>query len=189
LHAYWTQSYRPLRDGPPSWPSQAISCLATIIQSLDNKPPLPVHILTPHRSARPYSRTRTSTSTNAERQTPSAFRGERHDRGHVAPLKDSSALFEKWSDSLAMTERVEMCRRTVVVDGKVYSVRRQSDSVFLLRLNEIAVRYVVVTADSIDFHGFERFVWPEAAGQISSFEKLDDAAAYYQKLTGTSSKD
>ena len=102
------------------------------------------------------------------------------------PLKDSSALFEKWSDSLAMAERVEMCRRTVVVDGKVYSVRRQSESVFLLRLNEIAVRYVVVTADSIDFHGFERFVWPEAADKISSFEKLDDAAAYYQKITGSS---
>ena len=84
-----------------------------------------------------------------------------------------------------MTERVEMCRRTVVVDGKVYSVRRQSESVFLLRLNDLAVRYVVVTADSIDFHGFERFVWPVAAGQISSFEKLDDAAAYYQKLTGS----
>jgi hypothetical protein len=106
--------------------------------------------------------------------------------GHVAPIKDSSALFEKWSDSLAMAERVEMCRRTVVVDGKVYSVRRQSESVFLLRLNEIAVRYVVVTADSIDFHGFERFVWPEAADKISSFEKLDDAAAYYQKITGSS---
>jgi hypothetical protein len=106
--------------------------------------------------------------------------------GHVAPIKDSSALFAKWSDSLAMAERVEMCRRTVVVDGKVYSVRRQSESVFLLRLNEIAVRYVVVTADSIDFHGFERFVWPEAADKISSFEKLDDAAAYYQKITGSS---
>jgi len=102
-----------------------------------------------------------------------------------APLKDSGALFGKWSDSLVMTERVEMCRRTVVVDGKVYSVRRQSDSVFLLRLNDLAVRYVVVTADSINFHGFERFVWPVAAGQISSFEKLDDAAAYYQQLTGS----
>jgi hypothetical protein len=102
-----------------------------------------------------------------------------------APPKDSGALFGKWSDSLVMTERVEMCRRTVVVDGKVYSVRRQSDSVFLLRLNDLAVRYVVVTADSIDFHGFERFVWPVAAGQISSFEKLDDAAAYYQQLTGS----
>ena len=85
-----------------------------------------------------------------------------------------------------MTERVEMCRRTVVVDGKVYSVRRQSEAVFLLRLNDLAVRYVVVTADSIDFHGFERFVWPEATNQISSFEKLDDAAAYYEKLTGSS---
>ena len=83
-------------------------------------------------------------------------------------------------------ERVEMCRRTVVVDGKVYSVRRQSESVFLLRLNDLVVRYVVVTADSIDFHGFERFVWPEAADQISSFEKLDDAAAYYEKLAGSS---
>ena len=101
------------------------------------------------------------------------------------PLKDSSALLEKWSDSRLMTERVEMCRRTVVVDGKVYSVRRQSESVFLLRLNDLAVRYVVVTADSIDFHGFERFVWPEAASKISSFEKLDDAAAYYEKLTGS----
>ena len=100
--------------------------------------------------------------------------------------KDSSALFEKRSDSLAMAERVEMCRRTVVVDGKVYSVRRQSDSVFLLRLNDLAVRDAVVTADSIDFHGFERFVWPEAAAQISSFEKLDYAAAYYQKITGSS---
>jgi hypothetical protein len=53
----------------------------------------------------------------------------------------------------------------------------------------MAARYVVVTADSIDFHGFERFVWPEAADQISSFERLDDAAAYYQKLTGSSNKD
>jgi hypothetical protein len=34
-----------LRDGSPFWTSQAINCLATIIQSLrDNKPPLPVHI-------------------------------------------------------------------------------------------------------------------------------------------------
>jgi hypothetical protein len=31
-----------------------------------------------------------------------------------------------------------------------------------------------------------RFVWPEASDQISSFEKLDDAAAYYEKLTGSS---
>jgi len=85
-----------------------------------------------------------------------------------------------------MAERVEMCRRTVVVDGKVYSVRRQSESVFLLRLNDLVARYVVVTADSIDFHGFERFVWPEAADQISCFEKVDDAAAYYMKLTGSS---
>jgi hypothetical protein len=85
-----------------------------------------------------------------------------------------------------MAERVEMCRRTVVVDGKVYSVRRQSGAVFLLRLNDLVVRYVVVTADSIDFHGFERFVWPEAADRISSFEKLDHAAAYYLKLTGSS---
>ena len=101
-------------------------------------------------------------------------------------LKDSGALAEKWSDSLAMAERVEMCRRTVVVDGKVYSVKRQAESIFLLRLNDLAVRYVVVTADSIDFHGFERFVWPNAADQISSFEKLDDAVAYYLKLTGSS---
>ena len=78
-----------------------------------------------------------------------------------------------------------MCRRTVIVDGKVYSVKRQSESVFLLRLNDLAVRYVVVTADSIDFHGFQRFVWPLAVEQISSFEKLDDASAYYLKLTGT----
>jgi hypothetical protein len=85
-----------------------------------------------------------------------------------------------------MAERVEMCRRTVVVNGKVYSVRRQSKSVFLLRLNDLAARYVVVTADSIDFHGFERFVWPEDADQISSFETVDDAAAYYMMLTGSS---
>jgi hypothetical protein len=85
-----------------------------------------------------------------------------------------------------MAERVEMCQRTVVVDGKVYSVRRQSESVFLLRLNDMATRYVVVTADSIDFHGFERFVWPEATDRISSFERLDDAAAYYEKLIGSS---
>src|ERR1700739_49680 len=104
----------------------------------------------------------------------------------LAALKDSSAVFKKSSDSVAMAERVEMCRRTVVVDGKVYSVKRQSESVFLLRLSDLAARYVVVTADSIDFHGFERFVWPEAADQVSSFEKLDDAAAYYEKLTGSS---
>ena len=101
-------------------------------------------------------------------------------------LKDSNAFFESSSDSPAMAERVEMCRRTVVVDGKVFSVRRQSESVFLLRLNDLVVRYVVVTADSIDFHGFERFVWPEAADQIRSFEKLDDAAACYLKLIGSS---
>jgi hypothetical protein len=71
-------------------------------------------------------------------------------------------------------------------NGKVYSVRRQSESVFLLRLNDLVARYVVVTADSIDFHGFERFVWPEDADQISSFETVDDAAAYYMKLTGSS---
>jgi hypothetical protein len=65
-------------------------------------------------------------------------------------------------------------------------VKRQSESVFLLRLSDLAVRYVVVTADSIDFHGFERFVWPEAADRISSFERLDDAAAYYEKLIGSS---
>jgi hypothetical protein len=85
-----------------------------------------------------------------------------------------------------MAERVEMCRRTVVVNGQVYSVRRQSESIFLLRLNALVTRYVVVTADSIDFHGFERFVWPEDADQISSFETVDDAAAYYMKLTGSS---
>ena len=101
-------------------------------------------------------------------------------------LKDSSALLAKSSNILTMAERVEMCRRTVVVDGKVYSVRRQSGAVFLLRLNDLVVRYVVVTADSIDFHGFERFVWPEAADRVSSFEKLDHAAAYYLKLTGSS---
>jgi hypothetical protein len=104
----------------------------------------------------------------------------------LAALKDSSALFKESSDSIAMAERVEMCQRTVVVDGKVYSVKRQSESVFLLRLSDLAVRYVVVTADSIDFHGFERFVWPEAADRISSFERLDDAAAYYEKLIGSS---
>jgi hypothetical protein len=104
----------------------------------------------------------------------------------VPVLRDLSALFEKWGDSLVMAERVEMCRRTVVIDGKVYSVKRQSESVFLLRLNDLTVRYVVVTADSIDFHGFERLVWPVAADQISSFKKLDDAAAYYEKLTGSS---
>ena len=92
----------------------------------------------------------------------------------------------KSSDSLAMAERVEMCQRTVVVDGKVYSVRRHSESIFLLRLNDLAARYVVVTADSIDFHGFARFVWPEAADRISIFERLDDAAAYYEKVTGSS---
>ncbi|MBV9877848.1 MAG: hypothetical protein JO025_24185 [Verrucomicrobia bacterium] len=85
-----------------------------------------------------------------------------------------------------MAERVEMCRRTVVVNGKVYSVRRQSESIFLLRLNDLVARYVVVTADSIDFHGFERFVWPEDPDQISSFETVDDATAYYMKLTGSS---
>jgi hypothetical protein len=85
-----------------------------------------------------------------------------------------------------MAERVEMGRRTVVVDGKVYSVKRQSESVFLLRLNDLAVRYVVLTADSIDFHGFERLVWPLAPDQISSFEQLADAVAYYEKLAGSS---
>jgi hypothetical protein len=104
----------------------------------------------------------------------------------LAALKDSSAVFKKSSDSIPMAERVEMCRRTVVVDGKVYSVKRQSESVFLLRVSDLATRYVVVTADSIDFHGFERFVWPKASDQISSFERLDDAAAYYEKLTGSS---
>ena len=85
-----------------------------------------------------------------------------------------------------MAERVEMCQRTVVVDGRIYSVKRQSESVFLLRLSDLVARYVVVTADSIDFHGFERFVWPEAADRIFSFDRLDDAAACYEKLTGSS---
>jgi hypothetical protein len=41
-----TQSYRPYGTGRLLGRSQAINCLATIIQSLrDNKPPLPVHIL------------------------------------------------------------------------------------------------------------------------------------------------
>jgi hypothetical protein len=79
-----------------------------------------------------------------------------------------------------------MCRRTVIVDGKVYSVKRQSESVFLLRLNDLAVRYLVVTADSIDFHGFQRLVWPLAREKISIFEKLDDASAHYLKLTAGS---
>jgi hypothetical protein len=82
-----------------------------------------------------------------------------------------------------MTERVEMSRRNVVVDGKVYSVKRQSEPVFLLRLSDFSARYLVVIADAIDFHGFPRFVWPVKAEQISVFEKLDDANAYFQKLT------
>jgi hypothetical protein len=85
-----------------------------------------------------------------------------------------------------MAERVEMSRRTTVVDGKVYSVKRQSEPVFLLRLNDLSTRYLVVTADAIDFHGFERYVWPVNAEQISVFEKLDDASAYFLKLTGAS---
>src|SRR5258708_27995119 len=66
-----------------------------------------------------------------------------------------------------MVERVEMSRRNVVVDGKVYSVKRESEPVFLLRLSDLSVRYLVVIADAIDFHGFRRLVWPINAEQIS----------------------
>jgi hypothetical protein len=90
------------------------------------------------------------------------------------------------TESLAIVERVEMCGRTVVVEGKVYSVKRQAEPVYLLRLNGLSAKYVVVTADFIDFHGFGRFVWPLAAEQISVFERREDAAAYYLMLTGTS---
>jgi hypothetical protein len=85
-----------------------------------------------------------------------------------------------------MAERVEMSRRNIVVDGKVYSVKRQSDPIFLLRLSDLSARYLVVTADSIDFHGFERLVWPTNPEQISVFEKLDDATAFFLKLTTAS---
>jgi hypothetical protein len=105
--------------------------------------------------------------------------------GQVHP-KDLHAPMVNQVESVAIVERVEMCRGTVVVDGKVYSVRRQAEPVYLLRLNELSAKYVVVTADCIDFHGFERFVWPLAAEQICVFERLEDAAAYYLMLTGTS---
>jgi hypothetical protein len=85
-----------------------------------------------------------------------------------------------------MVERVEMCRGTVVVDGKVYSVKRHAEPFFLLRLNGLSPKYFVVTADSIDFHGFERLVWPLAGEQVSIFETLDAALAYYLNLTGSS---
>ena len=95
-------------------------------------------------------------------------------------------LFAKSSDTSAMVERVEMSRRNVVVDGKVYSVKRESEPVFLLRLSDLSVRYLVVIADAIDFHGFQRLVWPINAEQISVFERLDDATAYFLKLTDPS---
>ena len=85
-----------------------------------------------------------------------------------------------------MVERVEMSRRTVVVDGKVYSVKRHSEPFFLLRLNDLSPKYFVVTADSVDFHGFERLVWPLAGEQVSIFETPDAALAYYLNLTGSS---
>ena len=84
-----------------------------------------------------------------------------------------------------MTERVEMSRRTVVVDGKVYSVKRQSEPFFLLRLSDLSPKYFVVTADSVDFHGFERLVWPRADEQVSIFETLEAATAYYLSLIGS----
>ena len=90
------------------------------------------------------------------------------------------------SDNTPMTERVEMSRRTVVVDGKVYSVKRLSEPVFLLRLNELSAKYFVVTADSVDFHGFERLVWPLADEKVLKFETLEAATAYYLNLTGLS---
>jgi hypothetical protein len=95
-------------------------------------------------------------------------------------------LFSQIERQYRMVERVEISRRTTVVDGKVYSVKRQSEPFFLLRLNDLSIRYLVVTADTIDFHGFERFVWPINADQISVFEKLDEASAYFQKLTKAS---
>ena len=85
-----------------------------------------------------------------------------------------------------MMERVEMSRRTVVVDGKVYSVKRESEPVFLLRLNDLLPKYFVVTADSVDFHGFKRLVWPRANDQVAIFETLDAATAYYLNLTSLS---
>ena len=45
--------------------------------------------------------------------------------------KDLGDLFAKSSDTSPMVERVEMSRRNVVVDGKVYSVKRESEPVFL----------------------------------------------------------
>jgi hypothetical protein len=98
-------------------------------------------------------------------------------------INDLGDLFLKSSDSNPMVERVEMTRRNVVVDGKVYSVKRESEPVFLLRLSDLSVRYLVVIADPIDFHGFQRLVWPINAEQISVFERLDDATAHFLKLT------
>lgn len=94
-----------------------------------------------------------------------------------------SDLSVKSSDIDPMLERVEMSRRSVIVDGKVYSVKRESEPVFLLRLSDLSVRYLVVIADAIDFHGFQRLVWPMNAEQISVFERLEDATAYFLKLT------
>src|SRR5260221_4173871 len=85
-----------------------------------------------------------------------------------------------------MVERVEMSRRNVVVDGKVYSVKRESEPVFLLRLSDLSVRYLVVIADAIDFHGFQRLVLPNNSEQSSLFERLDGANAYFLKLTAPS---
>jgi hypothetical protein len=92
-------------------------------------------------------------------------------------------IFFQMERQYSMVERVEMTRRNVVVDGKVYSVKRESEPVFLLRLSDLSVRYLVVIADPIDFHGFQRLVWPINAEQISVFERLDDATAYFLKLT------
>jgi hypothetical protein len=98
---------------------------------------------------------------------------------------DLRALYRQRGDTVVMVERVEMSGSTTVADGKVYSVKRQSEPFFLLRLNGLSTKYLVVTADAIDFHGFERFVWPLDAAQICVFEKLDDASAYYSQLTNT----
>ena len=75
-----------------------------------------------------------------------------------------------------MAERVEMSRRNVVVDGKVYSVKRESEPVFLLRLSDLSVRYLVVIADAIDFHGFQRLHAP--AGEH------ERVAGFRQRLGG-----
>src|SRR5260370_33177368 len=78
--------------------------------------------------------------------------------GPINAKKDLGDLFAKSSETRLMVERVEMSRRNVVVDGKVYSVKRESEPVFRLRLSDLSDTSRGCSADALDCHGFRRLV-------------------------------